>query len=151
LHRAASMAERRSSGGGARARRSGRGRVFIDAGGRLGGPEGNHVAGAHAAWATRRDDVRRTSGPMASGGWHAGEWTTAPWHRPSAHRRHAVVLRCGTWTDGSSGASACARGARTASWRGARVTLRESALWRRGVKNSLLMPCSKSIFFGFLN
>jgi hypothetical protein len=86
---AAPMAERRSLGGGARARRSGRGRVFIDAGGRLGGHGVNHVAGAHAAWAARHDDVRRSGGPMASGGWHAGEWETTTWHRPSAHGRHA--------------------------------------------------------------
>jgi hypothetical protein len=71
-----------------RARRSGRGRVFIDAGGRLGGLEGNHVAGARVVWAARHGDVRRTSGPMASGGWHTGEWTTATWHRPSSHGRH---------------------------------------------------------------
>jgi hypothetical protein len=65
------------------------GRVFIDAGGRLGGPGVNHVPGARAAWAARRGDVRRSGGPMASGGWHAGEWETATWHRPSAHGRHA--------------------------------------------------------------
>jgi hypothetical protein len=82
------MAERRSSGGGARTRSSGRGWVFIDAGGRLGGLGVDHVAGARAAWAARRGDVRRTSGPMASGGWQAVEWDTATWHRPSAHGRH---------------------------------------------------------------
>jgi hypothetical protein len=71
------MAERRSSGGGALGRRSDRGRVFIDAGGRLGGPGVNHVAGARAAWAARRGDVRRSSGPIASDGWHAGEWKTS--------------------------------------------------------------------------
>jgi hypothetical protein len=86
---AAPMAEQRSSGGGARARRSGRGRVFIDTGGRLGGPGVNHVARACAAWAARRGDVRRSGGPMASGGWHAGEWKAATWHCPSAHGRHA--------------------------------------------------------------
>jgi hypothetical protein len=80
--------------GGARWRmrvhaRSDRGWVFIDAGGRLGGLEVNHIAGARAAWAARRDDVRRSGGPMVSGGWHAGEWETATWHRPSAHGRHA--------------------------------------------------------------
>jgi hypothetical protein len=89
LHRAAPMAERRISGGGARARRSGRGRVFIDAGGRLGGLGVNHVAGACAAWAARRGDVRQSGGLMASGGWHAGEWKATTWHRPSAHGRHA--------------------------------------------------------------
>jgi hypothetical protein len=89
LHRAAPMAERQSSGGGARGRRSGRGQVFIDAGGWLGGPEGNHIAGARTEWVARRGDVRRTSGPMASGGWHAGEWITGTWHLPSAHGRHA--------------------------------------------------------------
>jgi hypothetical protein len=83
------MAEWRSSGSGARARRSGWRRVFIDAGGQLGGPGVNHVAGACAAWAARRGDVRRSAGPMASGGWHAGEWKAATWHRPSAHGRHA--------------------------------------------------------------
>jgi hypothetical protein len=79
---------RRSSGGGVCGRRIGRGRVFIVAGGRLGGPGVNHVAGARAAWAARRDDVQWTSGPMASGRWHAGEWNSATWHRPSAHGRH---------------------------------------------------------------
>jgi hypothetical protein len=49
----------------------------------------NHVAGARAAWAARRGDVRRSGGPMASGGWHACEWEAATWHRPSAHGRHA--------------------------------------------------------------
>jgi hypothetical protein len=88
LHRAAPMKERRISGGGARARRSGRGWVFIDARGRLGGLGVNHVTGARAAWVAMRDDVRRGGGLMASGGWHAGEWKATTWHRPSAHRRH---------------------------------------------------------------
>jgi hypothetical protein len=79
----------RSSGGGVCGRRSDRGRVFIVAGGRLGGPGVNHVAGARAAWAARCGDLRRTSGPMVSGGWHAGEWNSATWHHPSAHVRHA--------------------------------------------------------------
>jgi hypothetical protein len=80
---------RRGSGGGTRARRSGWGRVFIDAGGRLGGLGVHHAAGARAAWAARCGDVRRSGGPMASGGWHAGGWEAATWHRPSAHGRHA--------------------------------------------------------------
>jgi hypothetical protein len=89
LHRAAPMAD-----DGARWQmrvraRSGRGRVFIDAGGRLGGPGVNHVAGARVAWPARCDDVWRSGGPMASGGWHADEWKAATWHRPSAHGRHA--------------------------------------------------------------
>jgi hypothetical protein len=80
--------------GGARWRmrvhaRSGRGRVSIDTGGRLGGHEVNHIAGAHEAWAARRDDVRQSGDPMASDGWHAGEWETATWHRPSALGPHA--------------------------------------------------------------
>jgi hypothetical protein len=45
-----------------------------------------------------------------------------------------VALRRGAWTDGSSGASTCAHGARVAGWRGARATSRESALWCRGVE-----------------
>jgi hypothetical protein len=69
-------------------RRGGRGRVFIDAGGRLGGPGVDHVAGARAAWAARRGNVRLSGGPMASGGWHAGEWEAATWHRSSAHGHH---------------------------------------------------------------
>jgi hypothetical protein len=80
---------RRGSVADARAREERPGRVFIDAGGRLGGLGVNHVAGARAVWAARRDDVRRSGGPMASGVWHAGEWETASWHRPSAHGRHA--------------------------------------------------------------
>jgi hypothetical protein len=80
---------RRGSGRGTRGRRRSRGLVFVVAVGRLGCPGVNHIAGARAAWAARRGDVRRTSGPMASGGWHAGEWDTATWHRPSAHGRHA--------------------------------------------------------------
>jgi hypothetical protein len=72
---------------------------------------------------------------------------------PSKHSRtsRTVALRRGAWTDGSSGASACARGARTTGWRGARATSRESALWRRGVENSSLMACSKLFFSGFPN
>jgi hypothetical protein len=56
----------------------------------------------------------------------------APSKHPQTSR--TVAPRRGAWTDGSSGASACARGARTAGWRGACATSRESALWRRGVK-----------------
>jgi hypothetical protein len=56
------------------------------------GPGVDHVAGARAAWAARRDDVRRTNGPMVSGGWDAGEWDTATWHRPSAHGHHAQQI-----------------------------------------------------------
>jgi hypothetical protein len=56
----------------------------------------------------------------------------APSKRPRTSR--TVALRRGAWTDGSSGASACVRGARTAGWRGVRVMSRESALWRRGVE-----------------
>jgi hypothetical protein len=55
----------------------------------LGGLGVNHVTGARAAWAARRDDVWRSGGPMASDGWHTGKWETATWHRPSAHGRHA--------------------------------------------------------------
>jgi hypothetical protein len=64
------------------------GRVFIDAGGRLGGHGVNLVASARAVWAARHGDVQRSCGPMACGGWHAGEWETATWFRPSAHERH---------------------------------------------------------------
>jgi hypothetical protein len=72
-----------------RARRSGRGRVFIDAGGRLGGLEGNHVAGAHAVWAARHGNVRRTSGPMASGV-RCGQQGTATCGGPAAQWLAAV-------------------------------------------------------------
>jgi hypothetical protein len=86
--------QRQWRNGGARWRmrvraRSGRGRLFINVGGRLGGLGVNHVAGARAAWAARRGDVRRSGNPMASGSWHAGEWEAATWHHPSAHGRHA--------------------------------------------------------------
>jgi hypothetical protein len=79
---------RRGSVAGARAREERPGRVFIGDGGRLGGRGVNHVAGARAAWAARRGDVRRSGGPMACGGWHAGEWELATWRRPSARERH---------------------------------------------------------------
>jgi hypothetical protein len=79
---------RRGSVAGARAHEERPGRVFIGAGGRLGGRGVNHVAGAHAAWEATRGDVRRSGGPMACGGWHAGEWELATWHRPSARERH---------------------------------------------------------------
>jgi hypothetical protein len=65
---------RRGSVVGARECEERPGRVFIGAGGRLGGRGVNHVAGARTAWAARRSDVRRSGGPMACGGWHAGEW-----------------------------------------------------------------------------
>jgi hypothetical protein len=80
---------RRGSVADARSHEERPGWVFIDAGGRLGELEVNHITGARAAWAARRDDMRRSGGPMASSGWHAGEWETATWHRPSAHGRHA--------------------------------------------------------------
>jgi hypothetical protein len=79
---------RRGSVADARAREELSGRVFIDAGGRLGGRGVNHIAGARAAWAARRGDVRRSGDPMACGGWHADEWEMATWRRPSAHECH---------------------------------------------------------------
>jgi hypothetical protein len=79
---------RRGSVVDARAREERSGWVFIKAGGQLGGRGVNHVAGARAAWAARRSDVRRSGGPMACCGSHAGEWETATWRRPSAHERH---------------------------------------------------------------
>jgi hypothetical protein len=52
---------------------------------------------------------------MACDGWHADEWELATWHRPHARERHQQWhSRHDAWTAGSAGASACARGARTA-------------------------------------
>jgi hypothetical protein len=48
----------------------------------------NHIAGACAVWAARRDDVRPSGSPIACDGWHAGEWELATWRRPSARERH---------------------------------------------------------------
>jgi hypothetical protein len=58
-HRAAAMVDGGGSGGNARAHGERPGRVYMGAGGRLGGRGVNHVAGARAAWAARRCDVRR--------------------------------------------------------------------------------------------
>jgi hypothetical protein len=79
---------RRGSVAGARAREKRPGRVYKGAGGRLRGRGVNHVAGARAARAARRYDVRRSDGPMACGGWHAREWELATWRRPNARKRH---------------------------------------------------------------
>jgi hypothetical protein len=76
------------AGARARAREERPGVSFYSRWGRLRGCGVNHVAGAHAAWAARHGDVRRSGDPMARGGWHAGEWETATWRRPSAHKRH---------------------------------------------------------------
>jgi hypothetical protein len=59
---------RRGSVAGALVREKRPGQVFKGAGGRLRGRGVNHVAGARAAWAARRCDVRRSGGPMACGG-----------------------------------------------------------------------------------
>jgi hypothetical protein len=108
-----------AGGGGsvasARARGKRPGRVYKGAGGRLRGRGVNHVAGARAAWAARRCDVRRGGRPMACGGWHAGKWELATWRRPNTRDRHPQWhSRHGAWTVGSAGASACARGVRMA-------------------------------------
>jgi hypothetical protein len=79
---------RRGSVASASAREKRPRRVYKGAGGRLRGRGVNHVAGARAAWAARRCDVRRSGGPMACGGWHAGEWKLAPWRHPNARERH---------------------------------------------------------------
>jgi hypothetical protein len=117
------MADGGGSVGSARARGEQPGRVYMGAGGRLGGRGVNHVADARTAWAARCCDVRRRGGqwraaarrPMACGGWHAGEWKLATWRRPNARGHHPQ------WHAGTAhgplvppGASACARGARMA-------------------------------------
>jgi hypothetical protein len=75
-------------GGECACAREATGRVFKGAGGRLRGRGVNNIAGARAAWAARRCDVRRSGGPMACGGWHAGEWEPATWCPPNARERH---------------------------------------------------------------
>jgi hypothetical protein len=147
----APMTERRSSGGGARARRSSRGWVFIDTGGRLGGPEGNHVAGARAHG---QQGAETCGGPAAQ--WRAAVGTPASGKQPPgtvqattdithssspARRMDRWVLWC------LSVRARCAYGG--LAWR-TRDVARERALasW---VKNSSLMPCSKLFFSGFLN
>jgi hypothetical protein len=85
----APMAERRGSVADARAREERPGVGIYRRWRSVRGSWVNHVAGARAAWAARRGDVRRSGGPMVSAGWHAGEWEAATWHHPSAHGRHA--------------------------------------------------------------
>jgi hypothetical protein len=65
---------RRGSVASARARARGKrpGWVYKGAGGRLRGRGVNHVAGARAAWAARRCDVRRSGGQ-----WRAAVGTPA--------------------------------------------------------------------------
>jgi hypothetical protein len=69
---AAPMADGGGSGGSARARGERPGRVYIGVEGWLGGRGVNHVAGARAAWAARRCDVRRRGGQ-----WRAAVGTPA--------------------------------------------------------------------------
>jgi hypothetical protein len=73
------MADGGSSGGSTRAREERPGLVYMGAGRRLGGHGVNHVAGAHAAWAAWRCDVRRRGGQWravvgtpVSGNWPPG-------------------------------------------------------------------------------
>jgi hypothetical protein len=80
---------------------------------------------------------RRAEEWRPNGEWRfARRWVGSNHLAPSKRSQtsRTVALRHGAWTDGSSGASVCARGARTVGWRGAHVTSRESALWRRRVK-----------------
>jgi hypothetical protein len=114
---------------------SDRGRVYKGAGGRLRGRGVNHIAGARAAWAARRYDVRRSSdqwlaavGTPASGNWppgaaqtlaivnHSGTPGTAygPLGPPVPRRARAARVRLLAW-------HACA-------------TSRVGALWRSRVK-----------------
>jgi hypothetical protein len=82
---------RRRLGGSARACGEHPGRVYIGAGGRLRGRGVNHVAGAHAAWAARRYDVRRGGGQ-----WRAavGSPTSGNWP-PGAVQTLAIVTHSG--------------------------------------------------------
>jgi hypothetical protein len=82
--------------------------------------------------ARRRAAERRLNGERRLAHWQVGSSHLAPSKRSRTSR--TVALRRGAWTDGSSGASACARGARTAGWRDALVTSCVSALWHRGRK-----------------
>jgi hypothetical protein len=59
---AAPVADDDGSGGSARARGERPGRAYMGAGGRLGGRGVNYVAGARAAWAARRCNVKRRGG-----------------------------------------------------------------------------------------
>jgi hypothetical protein len=84
--------------------------------------------------ARRRAADQRPNGERWLARRRVGYSHLAPSKRPRTSR--TVALRRGAWTDGSSGASACTPGMRTAVWRGARATSRESALWRRRVKKT---------------
>jgi hypothetical protein len=85
------MADGGGSGGSACARGEQPGRVYMGAGGRLGGRGVNHVAGARAAWAARRCDVRRRGGQ-----WQAavGMPASRNWP-PGAVQTLAVVTHSG--------------------------------------------------------
>jgi hypothetical protein len=146
-HRAAAMADDGGLGGNACARGERPGRVYMGAGGRLGGRGVNHVAGARAAWAARRCDVRR---PMACGGWHADEWKLATWHHPNARGRRPQ------WHSGAAHGPLgpplprCARAARVRpmAWH-ASATSRVGALWRSravGIPLNGFQNCFSPIF-----
>jgi hypothetical protein len=69
--------------------RSGRGRVYIAAEGRLRACDVTPMTGARAAWAARLSDVRLPRRPMARGGRCADECSLATWYHPSGLGRHA--------------------------------------------------------------
>jgi hypothetical protein len=88
---AAPMADGAGSGGSARARGVRSGRVYIGAGGRLGGRGVNHVAAARAVWAARHCDMRRPGGQ-----WRAAVGTPASGNwPPGAVQTLAVVTHSG--------------------------------------------------------
>jgi hypothetical protein len=98
------MADGGGSGGSARARGVRSGWVYMGAEGRLGGRGVNHVAGARAAWAARRCDVRRRGGQwraavgmLTSGNWPTGAVQTLAVVTHSgipAQRMDRWVCRC---------------------------------------------------------
>jgi hypothetical protein len=120
-----------SSVASVRARGKQPGRVYKGAGGRLKGRGVNHVAGARAAWAARRCDVRRSGGQ-----WRAAVGTPASGNQPPG----AVLTLTIVTNSSTPGAAhgplgplvprrARAARVRTLAWH-ACATSRVGALWR---------------------
>jgi hypothetical protein len=132
------MAERRSSGGGARAKeRPGTGiyRRWRSVRGSRGQPHRRCTRGVGSkAW--RRAADQRPNGERRLARRRVENSHLAPSKRPRTS--HTVALRRGAWTDGSSGASACARGARTAGWHGARARARSGVAGEKQFADAVL-------------
>jgi hypothetical protein len=115
---AAPMAERRSSGGGARAKgrpRTGIYRRWRSVRGSWGRPR-RRCTRRVGSKARQRAAERRPNGERRLARRRVGSSNLAPFKR--SRTSHTVALRHGASTDGSSGASACARNRSTARRRG---------------------------------